>query len=107
MPSPRARRRRSTTCAITRNPAAGQTGITSVILSLNCTPPYPASPEQWELGVAFNGWEIQTDDSALIKDKDVLTTAAGQVFTVERQKRYPAHNGRDGFCYLLLMERGA
>jgi hypothetical protein len=48
-----------------------------------------------------------TDDTALIKDKDVLTTAAGAIYSIERQKRYPGHNGRDGFCHLLLLERGA
>lgn len=107
MPSPARKRRRSTTCTITRKPAAGQTGVTNVVTGLNCTPPYPATPEAWELATAYNGWEIVTDDSSLIKDKDVLTTAAGQVFTIERQKRYPATGRRDGFCHLLLMERNA
>jgi hypothetical protein len=57
------------------------------------------------MATAFNGWEIITDYNGDIKDKDVLTTAAGKIFTIERQKPYPSHNGRDGFCHLLLMER--
>lgn len=107
MPSPAAKRRRSTTCTITRNPTAGETGVTNIVTDLACTPPYPATPQAWALATAFNGWEIVTNDNADIKDKQVVTMASGQVFTIERNKRWPATGRRAGFVQLLLLERGA
>lgn len=107
MARPTVQRRRSTTCTITRNPTAGETGVTVIVSDLACSPPYPATPKDWELATGFNGWEIVTDDADGIKDKHVVTMASGKVFTIERNKRWPGNERRDGFIHLLLMERGA
>ncbi len=107
MASPAAKRRRSTTCTITRNPTAGETGITTIVSNLPCTPPYPANREAWELAVSYNSWEIVTNDTALIEDQHVLTMSSGQVFTIERNRRWPGNGRKTGFVHLLVMERDA
>ena len=107
MRSPAAKLRRSTTCTISRNPTAGETGVTVIVSDLACTPPYPATPQQWDMATAFNGWEIVTDDASGVKDEQVVTMASGQVFTIKRNKRWSGNSRRSGFIHLLLMERGA
>ena len=90
-------------CTITRNPATGDTGVTTIVTGLVCTLPYPIESEagfkRWG-ATDFNGFELFAESDADVKDGDILTVNSA-TYVIRRR---PQHWDEE-FMTLLLQKK--
>lgn len=104
--TPNRRRKLSRTCDITRAPATGESGVTSVATGLACTNPFPASREtrsRPELADVVDPWEIVGDDVAA-ENHDTLTLDDGRVFNIIKANPWLAVSSRHGNLTHFILE---
>lgn len=89
-------------CTVTRNPATGDTGVTTIVTGLACTLPYPIENEagfkRWG-ATDFNGFELFAEDDTDVKDGDILTTNSTAYTIRRRPQRW------NDFMTLLLQQQ--
>ena len=95
-------------CAtITRNPTAGQTGLTTVAQDVPCSRVYPANMRKWNANFAtdFVGHEAYLNTEKNVKPEDVLELDS-QSYTVKMVNSWPPmFKGMASHVELLLEER--
>ncbi len=98
-------RRLTQTCDVTRNPAAGGSGVTAVVSGLACSQVWPAdenSKRRWDLATTYRMFEVITAANDGIRDKDVLTIGARTYLVRGKQKWTPSRNGRSPLMRMVL-----
>lgn len=97
--------RMTQTCDVTRNPAAGGSGVTAVVTDLACTNAWPAdenSKRRWDLATTYRMFEMAAANNDDVRDKDVLTIG-GKTYLVRGVQRWPSsRNGRPVLMHLIL-----
>ena len=80
-----------TTGDITRNPVAGQTGLTTIAEDVPCTKVYPANARDWlaNFGTDVIGHELYIQTEASVKAEDIITID-GKSYTIKRCNVWPA-----------------
>lgn len=104
MSTPNRARRMTETCTITRNPSAGNTGITTVATDLPCTPAYPVDEtamRMWELATTARMFEISAADSPGVRDGD-LVALDGKTYLIKGRQRWPVRPRRAALLHLVM-----
>lgn len=97
--------RMTQTCDVTRQPAAGGSGVTAVVSGLACTNIWPAdeaSKRRWDLATTYRMFEMAAENDDDVRDKDVLTANAVTYLVRGVQRWKSARNGRTDLMYLAL-----
>lgn len=99
--------RHKRTCSVTRPPATGESGITTVAAALPCSNPWPAGRETRllpELATIVELFEM-TSHEAAYKNDDTLTLDDGSQFKVKRALPWRSSLSNRPAFYLLVVEK--
>ena len=100
--------RHKRTCTVTRPPATGESGITTVAANLPCSNPWPAGKEAREipdLATIVELYEMTTNTATYLND-DTLTMDDDSIqFKVKRAMKWESSSPTRPAFYFLILEK--
>lgn len=100
-----ARHKRS--CIVTRPPATGESGVTTVASDLPCSTPWPAGKDTRALPNMETIVELfeMTSNNAAFENDDTLTLDDGTVFKIKRAQPWNSSIATRPTFYFLILEK--
>lgn len=100
--------RHKRTCTVTRPPATGESGITTVAANLPCSNPWPAGKEAREipdLATIVELYEMTTDEATFANDDTLAMDDDGTQFKIKRALRWQSTLANRPTFYMVILEK--